>query len=183
MAIYRRRTAIAAMTAAMLVFSTSAGAQADPSHAEPPTDPSVAQLSESDLAYVGSFLAYIDEIPDEVVENGSDEDVAAYLQEHQPGQLDSPNPILMNYNAWECAGAIALIIGGTVVPIAKGVNVVRLVKSIGGAKKVGRAIDEAGGIKEILRTKGKSVKSEDIRDALFSIASELSGIGLAVEKC
>lgn len=132
------------------------------------------ELTAEDEQEIDELLAYIDTIPDDVVENSTDEQLAAYLQN---------NTGVQTRNAWECAGAIALILAGTVVPIAKVVNVVRLVKSLGGAKKAAAAIEEAGGIKKILATKGGSIKATDIRDGLLSLASELSGIGLAVEKC
>lgn len=128
-------------------------------------------LTQEDEKEVEELLAYIDSIPDEVVEKSNDAELAAYLQ---------TNAGITNYNAWECAGAIALIIGGTVVPIAKVVNVVRLVKSMGGASKVAEAIEAAGGLRKILATKGASIKATDIRDGILSLASELSGIGLAV---
>lgn len=56
-------------------------------------------------------------------------------------------------------------------------------KTMGGASKVAEAIEAAGGLRNILATKGTSIKATDIRGGILSLASDLSGIGLAVEKC
>ncbi|MBC3186781.1 hypothetical protein H7347_09420 [Corynebacterium sp. zg-331] len=164
-----------------LSFATAEVAHADTKEKnEAASD--VPQVTDEDLAFVDSFFAYVEAMPDDLVQNGSNEEIEAYLQANQPGTIEGRSPILMNYNAWECAGAIALIIGGAVVPVAKVVKLIRLIKGADGAQKVTRAIEEAGGIKEILRTGGTSIKAQDMKAALLEIAEELSGIGLAAEK-
>ncbi|RAV33211.1 hypothetical protein [Corynebacterium heidelbergense] len=133
---------------------------------------SATDLTQEDIREINSFLDYVDTIPDDVVAKGSDEEIAAYLQ-----RGTAPR------NAFECAGAITLIVAGTVLPIAKVVSIVRAVKALGGASRVGRLIEEAGGLRNIIATKGASIEATEVRDQLLSLASELSGIGLAIEKC
>ena len=126
------------------------------------------------------LISYVDSLPEDVVREKNDRDLASYIASHAPKEYFPP---VTTYNAWECAGAITLIIAGTIVPISKAVKIAKLVRGLGGASKVGKAISEAGGIRKIVATKGASIKAESMKNGVLSLAAELTGIGTAQEKC
>ncbi|KAB3519223.1 hypothetical protein GC425_09515 [Corynebacterium sp. zg254] len=59
------------------------------------------ELTAEDEQEIDELLAYIDTIPDDVVENSTDEQLAAYLRN---------NTGVQTRNAWECAGGIGLAV-------------------------------------------------------------------------
>ena len=166
-----QRITIAAM-ALVIPFSGMQPAIAEPdaSSTSSSLPASTAPASEN----VDEILEFIDAIPDDVVNNGSERDFEIYLQS-RAGTI--------TYGAWGCAGAITAVIAGTVVPISKVWKLAKWVKQLGGASKTAKYIEEAGGIRNIIKTRGKSVKAKQYEQILLSLAAEFIGIDQIQANC
>ena len=117
----------------------------------------------------------IDQIPDEVVEDGQEEAFKAYI-DSIPAVIDTRDVTALERRAvsWpKCALAVGSVIVDTVLPLGKVIRLVKLVKRFGGARKVARALWNA---------KSKN----DIKKAgatLWEIFGILSGVKDVVDNC
>ena len=124
-------------------------------------DPRVAELEEG--------LAIIDEIPESVLLQG-DEALAKWLAERSGSATSGP----LHASVLGCAGAIASLIGGNMVGVAKLAKIKRYIKTLGGVKKTAELIWKAGfSWKNIKRAGG----------ALGALGAEILGIRDVQQEC
>ena len=139
------------------------------------------------------ILAEIDEIPDEVLEQG-DEALHKWLVDHgnragneklkrddgseaENLSIFERGELAARASLWKiakCVAAIVQLLGTTAVPAAKLLRIKKYIKALGGAKKA---------VKLLLGATTKAEKLKAGGQALVSLASELLGISTVKKNC
>ncbi|KAL8995228.1 MAG: hypothetical protein Q9169_004992 [Polycauliona sp. 2 TL-2023] len=135
-------------------------------------------FDEAQSAYLEDALHMIEDIPDEVLDNG-DEAVKAWASAHQPStQVAARSAELAPRQDWfqigKCALAIAKAIAENAFPISKLRRLKDLVKALGGAKAVAKMLLKAKSIKEMIIIGGPELEQ---------LAEILLGVTDVVNEC
>ena len=177
---------LAPLTAAVLISSLGV-ALAQPASAEEvthPKSPAVSQYADEDVDTraddIGEALSFIDEIPDETVEEASDEDLAKLAQQTAEKQNRGAPEIALRANVLGCSASIATAIASAAFPAFKLAKVVRIVKKLGGPKATAEKIKEAGGLGKVA---GEQANETNVTGMLASLAGELSGVAGIRDNC
>ncbi|KAL8674661.1 MAG: hypothetical protein Q9168_000969 [Polycauliona sp. 1 TL-2023] len=128
-------------------------------------------FDEANSAYLEDALHIIEDIPDDVLDDG-DEAVRAWASAHQPTtQVAARSSELAPRQDWiqigKCALAIAKAIAENAFPISKLRRLKDLVKVLGGAKAVAKMLLKAKSIKEMIIIGGPEL--EQIAEILLGV--------------
>lgn len=125
-------------------------------------------------------FAFVDDIPDEVMENSTDEELAAYIQTMIVRPNTSPHVVAARVDPLWCAASISSAIAGAAFPAFKLAKIVRIVKKLGGPRKTADKIKEMGGLGKVA---GKHANENNVTGMLASLAAELAGIAGIRDNC
>lgn len=135
---------------------------------------------ESQAQDIYEALSFVDEIPDEVVEGSTDEELGEYALKVAGAPEHQTTGTAFRANVLGCSAAIASAIAGAAFPAFKLGKIIRIVKKLGGPKATAEKIKEAGGLGKVA---GQKANENNITGMLASLAAELSGVAGIRDNC
>lgn len=131
-------------------------------------------------AEIAAAFAFVDDIPDEVMENSTDEELAAYIRTMDIRPTASPRMAAASVDVLWCTASISSAIAGAAFPAFKLAKIVRIVHKLGGPRKTAEKIKEMGGLGKVA---GKHANEKNVTGMLASLAAELTGIAGIRDNC
>ncbi|OFO37202.1 hypothetical protein HMPREF3048_00125 [Corynebacterium sp. HMSC075D04] len=125
-------------------------------------------------------FAFVDDIPDEVLENSTDDEIVEYIRTMEIRPTASPRMAAASVDPLWCAASISSAIAGAAFPAFKLAKIVRIVKKLGGPRKTAEKIKEMGGLGKVA---GKHANENTTTGMLASLAAELTGIAGIRDYC
>lgn len=177
-----RPSIVAIVVTSCLGVGLAQPASAQEAHSAPATAVSEVSKKTTDTRAdeIGEALSFIDEIPDDVIAEASDEELSKQAQQLAEKQnREQPNTAL-RANVLGCSASIASAIAGAAFPAFKLAKIVRIVKKLGGPKATAERIKEVGGLGKVA---GEHANESNVSGMLASLAAELSGVAGIRDNC